>query len=49
MEQLKKLEQSTDNADSIIAIKETFRTIQQILELMFEWLQNIEEVISKEN
>ena len=48
MSKLKKLEQSIDNADSIISIQKTLREIKEILENHYEWLQNIEETISKE-
>ena len=48
MTQLKKLELSIDNADSIISIKKTLREIKEILENHYEWLQNIEETICKE-
>jgi len=49
MSQLKHLEQSIDNADSIIAIKKVLVEIHQVLEWVYEWLQNIEEKISTEN
>ena len=48
MTELKKLEQSIDNADSIISIQKTFREIKEILEHLYEWLENIEETICKE-
>ena len=48
MTQLKKLEQSIDNADSIISIQKALREIHQILCWFYEWLQNLEEEISKE-
>ena len=46
---LKNLEQSIDNADSEISIKKTLSEIKEILEWFYEWFQNIEETISKEN
>ena len=49
MTQLKKLEQSIDNADSIISIQKTLHEINEILEWYYEWLQKLEEAISKEN
>ena len=48
MSKLKKLDLSIDNADSIISIQKTFREFKEILEWFYEWLQNIEETISKE-
>jgi len=49
MSQLKHLEQLIDNADSIITIKKVLVEIHQVLGWFYEWLQNIEEKISKEN
>jgi len=48
MSQLKHLEQLIDNVDSIIAIKNALIEIHQVLCWFYEWLQNIEEKISKE-
>ena len=49
MTKLKNLGLSIDNADSIISIQKTLRELKEILEWFYEWLQNIEESISKEN
>ena len=49
MSQLKHLEQLIDNADSEISIKKTLSEIKEILEWFYEWLENIEEKISKES
>jgi len=46
---LKNLELSIDNVDSEISLRKTLYEIKEILEWFQEWLENIEETISKEN
>ena len=47
MSQLKTLEQTINDFDG--PLKKALLEIHQVLEWFYEWLQNIEESISKEN
>ena len=49
MSKLKNLELSIDNVDSEISLRKTLYEIKEILEWFQEWLENIEESISKES